>query len=240
MKSLNLKKGIPIALYNGGIVLEYGTTNVLSINAIKKEECMQMLQLLVGLNITSYIYTFNINRDPILLDEEKRIEENVYGIGEQTCEYDVNGIKILWKNDTTELEGDINAILIDKTLISDRVMQILMNEIKKIEDVEYTDSGAGFLELKKSGVHKGQIVDVLKIFVEKNRRKRNDTINVLAIGDNDNDLELLERADIGIVVANASHRAIEAADYICEKESAEGFLDMLNAIKIAKKYYGDK
>ena len=99
------------------------------------------------------------------------------------------------------------------------------------EKISFTDSGNGYIELKASGLAKGIIYKILKM------QKKYKINKILAIGDNDNDKELFQLADISVAVANASPLAIEEADYICEKESAAGFLDMLEVIKTAKKYY---
>lgn len=48
---------------------------------------------------------------------------------------------------------------------------------------------------------------------------------VLAIGDNENDLQMLRLAGVGAAVANATAAAKEAADYICRKSRTEGVIE---------------
>ena len=49
-----------------------------------------------------------------------------------------------------------------------------------------------------------------------------DRSEVMAIGDNANDCGMLQWAEIGVAMANASPRAIEAADYITASNDADG------------------
>jgi len=52
-----------------------------------------------------------------------------------------------------------------------------------------------------------------------------DEKHVLAIGDNENDNELLKAAGIGAAVANATETAKKHADYICQKAYTDGFIE---------------
>lgn len=51
---------------------------------------------------------------------------------------------------------------------------------------------------------------------------------VLAIGDNENDIEMLQGAGIGAAVQNATTAAKAAADYICERTYTEGVIEAVN------------
>ena len=67
---------------------------------------------------------------------------------------------------------------------------------------------------------------------EKNGIKREE---IICIGDNENDIDLFKTADISVAVANASVQARKTADYLCRRECAKGYLDMLMVIENAKK-----
>ncbi|MEM2943282.1 MAG: phosphoglycolate phosphatase [Methanomassiliicoccales archaeon] len=56
--------------------------------------------------------------------------------------------------------------------------------------------------------------------------------DVVAIGDSDNDVSMLEHCGIGIAVSNASEAAKRAADYVCEKPHADGVIEGLNWLGI--------
>ena len=48
---------------------------------------------------------------------------------------------------------------------------------------------------------------------------------------------ILKMADISVAVANSSSTARKTADYLCRRDCAEGYLDMLMVIETAKRYW---
>jgi hypothetical protein len=51
---------------------------------------------------------------------------------------------------------------------------------------------------------------------------------VMAIGDNENDLEMLEAAGIGVAVGNAIEKVKNIADYICEANYTDGVVEAIH------------
>lgn len=234
LQELGIRTGMPVALYNGGIVIEFGTENVLYAKFIGCDEVRGLLQRLPLDYASVYLYTFKVNNNIFKEKDEDSIIEEVYGIGKKNVEYDVNGLRIEWIDVLHIRNLQINAILIDKSGINEEEKNHVVEYLKWNGKLSYTDSGSGFIEIKANGLNKGIIFEKIK---NQNKYQVN---KILAIGDNDNDQELFQYADISVAVANSSVTAIETADYICENESANGFLDMLNVIKTAKKYCEDK
>lgn len=229
MQEIDLKIGMPVALYNGSVVVEYGTDKVLYCNPIKYDMVKKLVNYINLSEANIYIYTFAIENLILIYEGESRIKERVYGLGKRRCQKDINGLMIEWLDGLKMINEPILAILIEKENINkdenDRVEAFFKSNL----DIIYTDSGNGFIEVKGQGLNKGIIIQILKQKYKFNK--------ILAIGDNDNDKELFENADISVAVEDSSFVAIENADYICENKSAEGFWDMLEVIKKAKKYY---
>ena len=50
---------------------------------------------------------------------------------------------------------------------------------------------------------------------------------VMAIGDNENDLEMLRLAAVGVAVRNATDAAKEAADYVCRADNTDGVVEAI-------------
>jgi len=57
-----------------------------------------------------------------------------------------------------------------------------------------------------------------------------DLDGVVAVGDNYNDIEMLEASGYGIAVANAPDELKEIADFVCSKESGKGFVEAVNHV----------
>ncbi|HHV10275.1 MAG TPA: HAD-IIB family hydrolase [Clostridiales bacterium] len=234
MDDIEIKLGMPITLYNGGIVLEYGTNNVLFASLIPGEIVEDIKQILDLNRTVFYLYTFSISDNGLQGNSDTFIQEDVYAYGNGTNKKDINERDIIWLDQNYKFDLPPTAILIEKEKLSVKEKEKIILFLESNEKVSFTDSGNGFIEIKGCGLDKGIIFDILKA---QPRYKIN---KILAIGDNDNDKELFQCADISVAVANSSELAIENADYICEHESAWGFLDMLNVLKTAKKYYIDK
>lgn len=50
---------------------------------------------------------------------------------------------------------------------------------------------------------------------------------MLAIGDSDNDLEMIERAGVGATVGNATKEMRDAADYVAARKYGDGFVEII-------------
>lgn len=229
MKEIDLKVGMPVALYNGSAVIEYGTDNVLYCNPIGYKIIKDLIDYIDLLGTNVYIYTFAVEDSILVTEGESRIREKVYGLGKQKNRTEVNDLYVEWMSEMRKINEPILAVLIEKKYLNTLQIEYIKTYIEDNSQIVYTDSGSGFIEVKGKGLNKGIIIRIL--------RQRYKLNAILAIGDNDNDKELFQEADIGVAVENSSVVAIETADYICENESAEGFSDMLEVIKSAKKYY---
>lgn len=86
----------------------------------------------------------------------------------------------------------------------------------RYEIVRYGDEGC---EIAGKGVHKAGAL-------ERYAALRGVSLEeVLAVGDNENDLRMLRLAGVGAAVANATDSAKAAADYICRSSRTEGVLE---------------
>jgi len=56
---------------------------------------------------------------------------------------------------------------------------------------------------------------------------------MMAVGDSENDIEMLEAAGVGVAVANAPATTRSAADWVSEGTCGDGFVEAV------KKYYPD-
>lgn len=242
-EDIRIKKDTPIILYNGAVIISYITQKILYQKTIPNSVLYDLCRIidLETQNILAYY-----------LQPGKNIVESVYGFGKHTADYDFNGIRIIWPdvnklgnnfdnlsiyaliNDTYEnteismFHHEPCSILIDKRIAANRLEE-LTQYLNSSQLVSYTDSGSGYFEVKAQNVHKGTILKYIKKYENK---------KCIAIGDNDNDVELLRGADIGIAVANASLAAVNASKYQCRQMGTSGVLELLEVIKAANRYWG--
>ena len=90
--------------------------------------------------------------------------------------------------------------------------------INEMKVVEYPD---GTLDIMSKTADKGTAIKRLSQYLHIEREE------VMAIGDHENDIGMIRFAGTGIAVANATASLKEAADYVCDKEMAEGVLEAL-------------
>ena len=102
-------------------------------------------------------------------------------------------------------------------------MQTLSNKLKKvkedldqIEDIEITSSWFNNVEIMHKGVNKGEALKALINYLGIDKDE------VIAFGDNYNDLPMLELAGIGVVMGNANDEVKEKGDYITAKNTEDG------------------
>ncbi len=234
IQEIGVEQGIPIALYNGGIVIEYGTEKILYASYIPQNIVFNLLSIVDLEKANIYVYTFTTRTEIFVFqNEDEFISEKVYCWGKKEKKYDVNGMLIQYMNYDEPIQSEIAAILVDCKMLSNTEIENILVTLNSYSDVRVTNSGNGFIEIKGIGMNKGIIYNILKNhpLIKANK--------ILAIGDNDNDVELFDGADISVAVLNSSMLALEHADYLCAHKSASGFLDMLYVLENAKKYWGE-
>lgn len=249
-EDIHIKKNIPIILYNGAVVVSNLTQTILYKKTIPISVLYELCQI-VDFNSQNMLVYY------LQSDSNKNIVESVHGFGECSIDYDVNGMKIVWhdkpcinkfENNFYELyismiTNDIGAnnveiplfqnvpepcsILISKKNVAKKQKELTANYLKSNQMISYTDSGSGYFEIKACGVNKSIIFEFIKDFKK---------MKCIAIGDNNNDVELLKEADIGVAVANASDLAIDASDYQCRYAGTNGVLELIEVIKSANRY----
>lgn len=231
MKEIGISVGMPVALYNGGVVIEYGTGNILYASYIPNKLVQDLIEILNLKKTNMYVYTFSASFPFVFGVEQNFVKEEVFAWGELQNRQDVNGMSVQHMQGRTFEKKEISAILIENAYLSRFEIERINKALHQYSGIKITDSGNGFLEIKGDGMNKGILYNILK------RNEKLSIKKILAIGDNDNDIELFSGADISVAVANSSHLAIDYADYICNNKSAQGFYDMLYVLEIAKRYY---
>jgi hypothetical protein len=95
-----------------------------------------------------------------------------------------------------------------------------VREVVRRFPVEVLDTGFA-IHLQPLGVTKGLGFSALA------RDTGMDTREFLAVGDAENDVELLERAGVGAAVGNAGPEVARAAEWVSEKKYGDGFVEAI-------------
>ncbi len=233
---LKIRRGTPIIFYNGSIVVLNGTFKTLAKKIIPLESLKQLLNLIDGQPVQILAYFYNelspkMQRNPFSF----RDSEFVLGWSEIDCpEREFNGMRVKWLNwGECPVFSSPSAILVN-TKSEGMSEYLLENVLNKISGVAVIRSGKEYLELRPIGSDKGKAMEKICTFL------RYKSEEVLAIGDNDNDAELLSSASIGVAVKNSSNKAVQNSDYISEYDFTGGVIQALRLVRDARRYAEDK
>jgi Cof subfamily protein (haloacid dehalogenase superfamily) len=103
----------------------------------------------------------------------------------------------------------------------------LRQDLLATNELEVASSGTANLELTRKGVTKGEGVAILARHFGLQRRE------IIAIGDNENDLPMIEYAGLGVAMGNAVARVKEKADAVTATNEADG------VARVVRKYVLD-
>lgn len=184
------------------------------------------------------LWSVNIPRDVLKLVEY--IDNKIPDIGIEVNLYDK--IYFCKQNDATEkhrtdegfemLTAHYNDIeeTFSKVLLVDFNPENIEKAIELIKEYpdsdnfDYIRSDDVYFEILPKGVSKGKLLiklaEILGIKIEK----------TIAVGDNDNDASMLEEAQIGIAVSNASEKAKDAADIITVSNEEDAIAKIIDEL----------
>ena len=89
----------------------------------------------------------------------------------------------------------------------------IRSDLKNLANVEVVNSGEYSLEIIKKGLSKGNALEVLAKYYGYSLDE------CIAIGNDENDIEMISKAGLGIAVKNAKDKVKKIADYITEKDN---------------------
>lgn len=115
----------------------------------------------------------------------------------------------------SEITGVKKLLAFSDELTKDE-MRMRWKGVFEINDIGYTRGAKSGYEINMDGVNKA---DAIKMLCKETGFDRK---QVIAVGDSDNDVEMLQEAGIGIAVGNATEAAKSAADFVSAPAAQNG------------------
>jgi Cof subfamily protein (haloacid dehalogenase superfamily) len=218
----------PLILYNGGIVLTVSPFKVLHHCTIPQDTVAELLTTCEGTDATVLLYCLSASDGALKAVDAS---ETCFGWSKGPfATTDVNGLHIEWQP-TWSYHGrqQATAVLIQS---NDRASAQLSESLGALPHLSLTRSGGTFIECRADGANKAVGLAVAAGHLQLRQPE------ILAVGDNDNDAEMLAWAGIGISVAGASEAAKQHSDYMCRHGVAGGVVEVLRVITQAKRFFG--
>jgi Cof subfamily protein (haloacid dehalogenase superfamily) len=219
--SVEILRKIPLVLYNGSVVMHSDGTTIVSSTAIDLDAVTSVIDMSaeVGADVLLYCVQDHVAN----IGETER----VYYLGKnQAPGVEFNGMHVHLGWSRLAAETAV-AMLISSSDPS--ILPALRKRLSAINLISVTHSGNKYIEIRPARSTKESGIARLAASLNVARA------HVLAVGDNDNDVELLKWAGIGVCVANASAEAMAASRYITHYGAADGAIEVLDLVRRAQR-----
>ena len=192
--------------FNGGAVNENKNNKIISFNGLNFEKTKEIFTFGLECDVCQHVYTkdkiyiFNVSES-----EQKRIDDKLF-----ECE-------ILEENSIDFLKDEpIAKILFENTNVP--YLMSLTPKMKKITDgsVAVSFSSNRYIEFNQIGVDKGQGLKALATLLNI------DIKDTIAVGDNYNDMAMLQVAGLSVAANNAVDDIKKICDYTTKANNNEG------------------
>ncbi|RKD27506.1 hypothetical protein SAMN02745883_00595 [Caminicella sporogenes DSM 14501] len=200
----------PIICCNGAVVKDLRDDKKIYGNPISKEDSYKIIDICREHDLYFHFYS----EDTIF---GERMEYKILYFSEWAKtikEEDTIKIKII-KDSREIVEREIIykfSIQTDDIKLLDQIAEILNKE----KTIEVRKSLTNMLDIMNSGVSKGNAVKKLADSLGIKREE------IIAVGDNENDISMIEYAGLGVAMANAEEKVKKIADYITDTNDNDG------------------
>jgi Cof subfamily protein (haloacid dehalogenase superfamily) len=224
VERLAIQKGMPLVLYNGAVVMEHETMGIIRQSSISRQSVERVRNLCAVRAVPMYSYWFN---DPLSASFQDLALEQVFATGRfQPCDF--NGLPV---SDFRKLPNELNGCAAMLIEADGHLADEIRHELDAVSGLTCTASSGRFIEIRPEGVNKGVALRVVGEYLGIG------ISDILALGDADNDAEMLHVAGIGVSVFGSSELAINSSDYTCRYGAAEGAVELMRLVKHAKRYF---
>lgn len=208
----HIKPNVPIVCFNGAGIYDFNSDTVLRIKKLS-DDARTAVDFIyntfpyVSINICTERETFFCRPNKHLEMHKKilKLPDNYADYTDVTDDW----VKVIFMVDSDKIETISTALA----------------ESEFADKFEFVQSYSTYYEMLPKGVSKGygllSLAETLNIPKSK----------TIGIGDNFNDIPLIESAGAGIAVANAVKPALEAADYITVDNNSDALKAVIEAIE---------
>lgn len=214
------QKSMPFILYNGSAVIS-GDGALLAHNAINEASIRSLSDAVMSTGGSAITYWLRADFSGHLEDEWA-----VFAGHEPAPEREFNGLNIVPADQVPPGASCVAALLWAE---DSGVRKRLHDAARQIEGLSLTASSSRFIEVRPAGSTKAVGLAALL------RNLQIEPSKVMAIGDNDNDVELLDAVGISVCVANASPSAQAVSRFKTTYPSSHGVIEALDLVTRARR-----
>lgn len=215
----------PVIASNGAVVSGIDKKEIISKNNLIAENCLTLLNIFARYHVNPVFTTL----DKIYCDDLKIkvFYELMKLVSRMNKKIEVKYVpctkqwhQVIKKeyNHIVKCEVNINNI------IKHRKVREALEDLKEFEIVGVSNN----IEITKKGVSKGKAIELLSKHYGIAREE------IIAIGDSENDLTMIEFAGIGVAMGNAADILKQKADYITDTNDKDGVANIINKFVLGK------
>lgn len=215
----------PIIASNGAYIRDKGSDDVIYKCVLGKEKASTLYSI-----VEKYGFVMFFNEcDAVISSKKFDDDKNIYVKMNKELPED-RRVKLLYTEDMLETirsEGDeiLKCICIDENAIKTKnyeKLQEAREKVLKVGGFEIASSFRNNFEVMCKGVSKGRAAKVLADFYGISKHE------VMCIGDNENDLSMIEYAGMGVAMGNAEESVKKVANYITSTNNNSGVAKAIN------------
>ena len=195
-------------LFNGCTIIENKDNKILYFKGIEYDIANKLFETGKKYNVMLLVYTIDACYVWKSYENEVKRQEKLHEILTFMTDLNIDFIK--------EKNIPITKIIFGSE--DHKYLLEIKNELDKIfkDDISISFSSDIYLEINSNNVNKGIALEWLSNYLKINISE------TIAIGDNNNDLSMIEKAGLGICVQNAKDKIKIKSKYITEKRFDEG------------------
>lgn len=211
----------PVICCNGALIRNILKDEFYYANDIENKDCLKVSEICNKYSVPFVLY----GEHTVYSNSVNFKIKSLYDYNSKVCEEDKVKINIA-SNIFDEFNGKERIFKI--LVISDdsKTFEKIKNEINSITGLVAYKSDVNFLDVMHSGVDKGDALNKLSQIMNIKREE------IIAIGDNHNDVGMLKNAGYSIAMENGENVAKDAADYITCSNDEDGVAKALNLLYI--------
>lgn len=223
---------MPLILYNGSVVIRPDEHALIALKQISPHAAMRIAALAAdSADVSAFFYC--VDTEAGLLDSAASIE-NVYLASHQptasTAEF--NGMPLRPISELEFSTAKVVAILLEVAQETSKAH--LQATLQNLNGISVTTSGVRYIEIRPIGSSKAEGLKVLCDQLGISEK------NVLAVGDNDNDVELLSWAGISVSVHHSSEAARRASKFYSTHGAGRAAIEVLEIVRRSQRLFKER
>jgi Cof subfamily protein (haloacid dehalogenase superfamily) len=210
----------PLITANGASVKEKETGNVIFKAILGKENCLKIVRVMKKYNINpNFNTTDTVITDKIGYSSQSYINMNKTLPADKQVKIEIISD---WDSAIEKYGDDIlKCISIDADI---EKMGKVKEELINFDTMEIQSSLWNNIEMMNKGINKGKAVKMLAEYYGIDRKE------IICMGDNENDISMIEYAGMGIAMGNAEKKVKSISNFVTETNNNDGVARAIESI----------